>query len=175
MMNQFAPVPYVFVVDTNSYAGNFERELVAYMTGARGDCRVGKTEAKYYEEDMGELGVALTAKLGQYPDDNECYRPATIWPTPNRYNDGDGNHFDGPGRFPAYESVAALFDECPTPEEIDLMKRRAQQYCALAAQGEFSDYHKHEIKIKGFRLITQTVVTKEIIIPAVIETKEQNL
>ena len=32
---------YLFVIDTDSYSGNFEREMCAYCTGQIGDCEVG--------------------------------------------------------------------------------------------------------------------------------------
>jgi hypothetical protein len=33
---------YVFIIDTEQYAGNFEREMCAYCTGILGDCEVGE-------------------------------------------------------------------------------------------------------------------------------------
>ena len=36
---------YGFIVDTDSYAGNFEREMCAYMTGHIGECSVGEEYA----------------------------------------------------------------------------------------------------------------------------------
>jgi hypothetical protein len=32
---------WLFIVDTDSYAGNFERCMCAYMTGQIGECEVG--------------------------------------------------------------------------------------------------------------------------------------
>jgi hypothetical protein len=43
---------YIFVVDTEEYAGNFEREMCAYATGMTGECGVGYEGAKQYAEDM---------------------------------------------------------------------------------------------------------------------------
>ena len=43
---------YGFVVDTESYAGNFERELVAYMTGEIGVCEVGKKIAAIAKKEL---------------------------------------------------------------------------------------------------------------------------
>lgn len=37
---------YILVADTNQYAGNFERELCAYITGQYGECSVGADIAK---------------------------------------------------------------------------------------------------------------------------------
>jgi len=36
----------LFVVDTEQYAGDFERQLVAWMTGQVGECKVGQEEAE---------------------------------------------------------------------------------------------------------------------------------
>jgi len=39
-----------FIIDTNEYAGNFEREMCAYCTGQIGDCGVGEEEAEKFEK-----------------------------------------------------------------------------------------------------------------------------
>jgi hypothetical protein len=81
---------YLFCVDTDSYAGNFERELCAYMTGITGECGVGHEAAKLYEE----AGFKpLDDLVGQAQDDHGCWRPAAIQPTPGWFNDGVGNHY----------------------------------------------------------------------------------
>jgi hypothetical protein len=156
--------PYVFVVDTDHYAGNFERPMVAYMTGAVGECEVGQEEADLFEENG--LFLELTDKTSHELDDHGCARPASIWTTPGRYNNGNGKHFDGnptgAGKYPAYESVAAFFSERPTDEEIEFMKQRAHEYVEYKHQTRPA-YFKDEsqIRIKGFRLITQQVSTQE--------------
>lgn len=159
--------PYVFVVDTDQYSGNFERPMVAFMTGAVGECEVGNTEQELFEEN-GEF-VELADKTSSQPDEDGCYRPAAIWTTPGRYNDGNGKHYDGEpkerGRFPAYESVAVFFDERPTAEEIEFMKRRAAQFVQYW-HDEAPWYRKHVpmIAIRGFRMIEQQVTAKEIVV-----------
>lgn len=45
---------FLFVIDTDAYAGNFEREMCAYMTGHVGDCAVGDDKAKMYHEEETE-------------------------------------------------------------------------------------------------------------------------
>ena len=54
---------YGFVVRTNLYAGNFEREICAYMTGVIGECGVGDE----YEDD--ELASKFQ-NISQEPDDH---------------------------------------------------------------------------------------------------------
>ena len=63
---------YAFVVETNQYAGNFEREMCAYVTGAVGECGVGK--------DMiikDEITVDFD-NIQSVADGNGCYRPASL-------------------------------------------------------------------------------------------------
>ncbi len=86
------PAAFAFVIDTESYAGNFEREFCAYITGIIGDCEVGDIEAARFKfafpgENPFEDIVA------QVPDDNGTRRPVTIWPTPGWFNNGVGGEF----------------------------------------------------------------------------------
>ncbi len=93
--------PYLFVIDTADYAGNFERELCAYVTGRIGDCEVGREMAALFEE---EIGQEPFKNVTCEPDDHGCSRPATIYPTPGWFNHGQGGHFrDG-------DEAAALLD-----------------------------------------------------------------
>lgn len=156
----------IFVVHTNSYAGNFERELCAYITGQVGECEVGDDLAEMFAEEVGEdMQEAFAEIIGSNTDDNGCSRPCEIYPTPGRLNNGVGTHFDAaPGQtgYPAYESVAIYFDEMPTDEMFDLMKARTAEY----AKTEYNraSYYKDrdELFIKGFELIVEeTTVTKK--------------
>lgn len=88
---------YGFAVDTDSYAGGFERELVAHMTGCYGDCDVGKDEALRARREMKRDPSLKKARrwflkyVVNEPDDKGCARPASIFPTPGWFNDGMGN------------------------------------------------------------------------------------
>ncbi len=83
---------YVFVVDTNQYAGSFERELCGYASGMVGECGVGNSEAKKFVADYpGEN--PFSASIAMSPDEHGCHRPVAIWPTPGRFNNGMGGHF----------------------------------------------------------------------------------
>lgn len=50
---------YIFIIDTDSYAGNFERELTAYITGVVGGCEVGDDFAKIYIKDTGGRRISF--------------------------------------------------------------------------------------------------------------------
>lgn len=76
---------YGFIVDTNLYTGNFEREMCAFMTGHVGECGVGIEEVDLYEEQY----VALE-DIEQVRDDEDCSRPVSAYPTPNIWNNGLG-------------------------------------------------------------------------------------
>jgi len=85
---------YIFVIDTEQYAGNFERELVAHMTGQAGECGVGDDLAAAANKELPKDARAwFSNHVRQVADDeNGCHRPAAIWATPGWFNDGHGNH-----------------------------------------------------------------------------------
>ena len=85
---------FIFVIDTNEYAGNFEREMCAYLTGQVGECGVGQEMATvFYKETKAKLGDEYFDNIAHCPDDRGCSRPATIWPNPRYANDGMGGHY----------------------------------------------------------------------------------
>jgi hypothetical protein len=165
----------IFVVHTDSYSGNFEREMTAFITGQIGDCGVGDNEADMFLEDLGEdMKEAFAAIIDQVPDEEhaECCRPTVIWPTPDRYNNGSGGHFDMKdfdpetswlGRpHPAYESVAIFFTAKPTAEMIELMKSRAQLYAETQYNTESWHANRDPLNIKGFQLLKRATTTQVI-------------
>lgn len=90
----FTPVTEnkVIVIDTEQYAGNFERQLCAFITGQYGECGVGSDIA-----DRALPGIQhfqwWKENIAQESDDNDVYRPALIWPTPGWFNNGMGGHY----------------------------------------------------------------------------------
>ena len=47
------PAPWEFIIDTDSYAGNFERELCAYVTGHWDMETHGGDQAEMFEQEVG--------------------------------------------------------------------------------------------------------------------------
>lgn len=93
---------YVFIIDTDQYAGNFERQMVGYITGQYGECEVGEEEAQlFWDHFDGDDTLVQNLRFGStifdgvtpFPDEHGCNRPATIWPTPHWFNDGMGGHY----------------------------------------------------------------------------------
>ena len=133
--------PYVFVIDTADYAGNFERQICAYATGCVGQCGVGHEMADVFLE---ETGLEPFENVCEEMDDHGCSRPASIWTSPN----GDMN------------SVAIFFAERPDKAQVAMMMERAHRFAALPQE----DYGQRPLgkrvsKILGFRLLR---IEKEI-------------
>jgi hypothetical protein len=84
---------FLFVIDTNQYAGNFEREMCAFLTGHVGECEVGDEMAERHRKEMGNAGDSLFSNVVSVSDDRGCSRPATIWRNPRYANDGHGGHY----------------------------------------------------------------------------------
>ena len=121
---------YIFLIDTDHYAGNFERQMTAWCTGIVGDCGVGKAYAGAFLACYGrEIEEVMTR-----PDDNGCWRPTAIFPTPGWSNDGMGHSTaDTSGPSPAYQSVGIFFAERPDSAIITLIQQRAASYQPLSA------------------------------------------
>jgi len=143
-----------FIIDTNSYSGNFEREMTAYVTGAVGDCEVGYQYAEEFKEEEPDSDIGSI--IYQKSNENGIYRPCEIATTPGRVNNGTGVHMDADAdevknlkqTWPAYESVEIFFSEDPSPH-IDMMKERAVEFASFK-----------DIKVVGFRLnVTETTVS----------------
>ena len=142
---------FLFVIDTDEYSGNFEREMCAYVTGRVGDCGVGEEEAAIFDDEAGQSGTDMGELVCENQDNHGCYRPTTVWPTPGWWNDGNGRHYrDGKGpkrknHCPAYQSVGIWMVRKPAAKEIKFMKERARAF----------SNHRSIAKISGFRLVTQ--------------------
>lgn len=85
---------WTFVIDTDEYAGNFEREMCAYLTGILGECGVGEEMAAIARKELPKKILKEFEEIvAQVPDEHGCCRPVTIWPNPNWFNDGMGGHW----------------------------------------------------------------------------------
>ena len=151
--------PWGFVIDTDEYAGNFERPLVAYMTGRVGECEVGEEcAAKYVEAG---LEVDYDCVIDQ-PDEHGCMRPASVFPNPDWWNDGKGNHrrwseAAPKGKaWPAYYSVVAWLGERPSEEVLALWATRAKEF-SIDPQACGAGRFTPKFNITGVRLIEQKI------------------
>ena len=121
------------IIDTEDYAGNFERPMVAYITGQLGDCGVGEgSQLEALAELPEDIREWFDDNVEEHSD-NGCYRPAKIAITPLWANDGKGNFSkvsaDDPTGFPAYLSVAFVVSEWPPDNIIACILERARSFC----------------------------------------------
>jgi len=161
-----------FVIDTDKYSGNFERELCAYITGQTGDCGVGqKIKEHVYSTIPKDKIDTFENLIGVEPDEHGCYRPVKIYTTPGIYNNGMGFHYkEGEENkalvaFPAYQSVAICLNENPNQKIINYMKQRAEEYAKICKDGGAENIggskYSNGFNITGYRLVIEKVTTKE--------------
>jgi hypothetical protein len=109
----------ILCLDTDHYAGNFERETTAYATGVIGDCEVGDEQAaQFIAETDGVSKVILDEIWGKilHVSKDGCARPCDIQITPGWVNDGGGIHY------------RQSFDEPPTPEQLEVWRQNKREY-----------------------------------------------
>ena len=100
---------YLIIVRTDSYAGNFERELCAHLTGIVGDCEVGDD---YVDENIESI---FEGNIKTPPDDNGTRRPVSLGgcSKTREFNSND---------------VVIWFDSIPTEEQQAIIKERAETF-----------------------------------------------
>lgn len=118
----------LLVFDTDTYAGNFERECCAWVTGQWGECDVGKELAQVALQGMSEALQEWAEEGGvtAESDDHGNFRPATIWPTPGFFNDGHGNNW--PDEKKGSEEVRAKYEKVVTDYKRNAYKSYAPQH-----------------------------------------------
>jgi hypothetical protein len=127
---------YVFIIDTNEYAGNFEREMTAFCVGQIGDCEVGYKEEERFKEELGEdFWEVMEGLIEQRADDHGCCRPTEIQPGPDK----------------DYNSVGIFFYDKPKQDIINMIKERAR---------EFTHTKQRTMKILGYRLKKEILSTE---------------
>jgi hypothetical protein len=94
MSSEQPNAPWIFVIDTEDYSGNFERELCAYITGRTGECGVGDDMAEFFDSEVGE---PFENVVDEPDEDGGCLRPTAIWPTPGWFNNGFGGQYRADG------------------------------------------------------------------------------
>lgn len=98
---------FAIVIKTDSYAGNFEREMCAHLTGHIGDCEVGQ---KYVDKT---ISAEFDEIIGNEADDNGCYRPVTL----GCYIKGFTN-----------KDVVIFLENKPTQKHFDIIKERSKTF-----------------------------------------------
>lgn len=129
--------PYAFIIDTNEYAGSFQRELTAYCTGKYGDCNVGENMADLFKDDGIECDF-FDDHIMVAPDEHGCNRPTEIWlePTNQQFN-----------------SVAIFMDMPPDQTAVEIITTRAKEFFKDERVHKLDRYLGEKVEILGFRLV----------------------
>lgn len=86
---------FIVVIHTNSYSGNFEREMAGYVAGIWDGETHGGNQARIFDDETDGEYQGLTDKAGMVPRENgHGGVPVSIWPTPGRLNNGAGFHYN---------------------------------------------------------------------------------
>jgi len=106
----------ILAIDTDTYAGNFEREMCAYITGRVGECDVGAEYASMFDSECPDQASTMDRLVVSVPDEHGCHRPASIFPTPGFWNDGMGNEWPDddwgkPHTVEAYQKAVREYEE----------------------------------------------------------------
>jgi hypothetical protein len=175
----------LFVIDTNSYAGNFERELTAYCTGIVGELGNGEEEAANFKKRCADH-TEIFEDLVELKNDEHGYPwPCEIYPTPGFFNDGMGNEYPDsewgskkvvdayrkeirsyqkqhPGSLPEDDPKTALPSRAPSYQSVAIyLNGKPGQELAGFLRTRAQEYaKKHKFKILGFRLLLQSRTTK---------------
>lgn len=148
---------FSLVIDTDAYAGNFEREMLAACTGVLTEYPTGYSEDEARRYDGPDL-EGLVGRLLNDTDDRAFADRCAIYPTPGWENDGNGEHRripqGTPPRFLAYQSVRVALERMPTPDELVGIKRRA---IAFASRGVRDDC---PFVVEGFRFVRDRIVSQ---------------
>lgn len=128
-----------FVIDTDSYSGNFVREMSSYVVGQcdeHGE-HMGEPYREMYEKELPDnpFEDLVEFRVADPGDDGIMRSPADIAPTPGWSNDGTGR-CKGPGSeeespYPAYQSVAIFLSRRPNRQELRVLTERATSFTAL--------------------------------------------
>lgn len=144
-------VKYQLVVETNSYAGNFEREMTAFATGVLGECGVGEEMI----ESFSTAAVAYSGLKSPFEnlmegvyDDGGCSRPTTI------SQNHDGN----------YHNVTMFMHQRPSDNDLAFITQRIRSYPEYlgASQCEAEDLEILGIKLNRIEISTVTEVIVEL-------------
>lgn len=145
-------VLWSFVVDTKDYAGNFERELCAYV------CGLADEFAHHVEEYFDSFNKEcpddpfedlIDFRINDPGDDGIMIAPMDIVETP----DSNG----------VCNSVRIFLTQEPTEEQFNLLVERAQKFCSLPkSKNKPHKPRPHLIHCRLVKEITTTINVKTV-------------
>lgn len=150
-MSKLIQKTYIFVIETDAYAGNFEREINAYSTGVLGE-HFGheKSEAEefiqYCQENNLDQYMFNDLIDSQYPIGYDgSYNPGPCSISQN--DNGD------------YNNVSIFMYHKPTSEDVEFIKNRAIEF-SKNFKNRFTK-EPRPFNILGFKLFVESKFVDE--------------
>lgn len=145
-------IEYKVVVDTDKYAGNFEREMTAFMTGVVGDCEVGSELQKTFQIECSEdICFEMDNLIAFRLSPHVVYRPCAICENEDK----------------EYNSFEIYLEKKPKKHLFELMRERAYKYAKnkilydSLIYGEELASKRGTLKILNVKLIEVKTIVKE--------------
>lgn len=129
-LNAIFDYGYALVIHTDKYAGNFEREMCAYITGVVSSCNVGRQEAKICWKEA-EKEITDLPPIAYMPTERGALRPCDISEDEKRM----------------YKNVVIFFEQEPNEEQIEFCFNRARKYSSI--------HHSNDIKVLKVSLVSR--------------------
>ncbi|HWY34086.1 MAG TPA: hypothetical protein VNX68_05525, partial [Nitrosopumilaceae archaeon] len=109
-----------FIIDTDSYSGNFERQMCAYSTGQLGDCEVGEELVEK------EIKQKFSSSIGRIRNDRGSMTSVEIATTPGYGNNGLG--FMGDGSPESFKKAKEAYIEYVKEDDLKKAMYRVEFY-----------------------------------------------
>jgi hypothetical protein len=140
---------YFFVIHTDQYARNFERQLCAYLTGQVGECKVGSEMAEIARQEVPYEWIKwCETHIINRPDEHGVHRPVKTYPAPNlEYK------YDSIEPYFKYNSIAIYFNEIPSSKQVSFLKERAYKFSEFYTDEKGKD----PINISGFEVLEEII------------------
>jgi hypothetical protein len=149
---------HILVIDTDSYSGNFEREMTGFVTGVEREELYDRGSAGKTRELHPELAAYFDkwseVIIGDYVFDDEYGdQVCGIMPTPGWSNNGRGHHTKlepSEKRYcPAYQSVGIALSVSELDEDVlETVRMLVDEFAT-----------EQNILILGYRMVTIETVT----------------
>lgn len=156
---------FSLVIDTDTRAGNIEREMLAACTGIACEYATEAAERLAEAYDGPDLGDLVSSIVWDPGDDGITRTPVTIYPTPGWSQGPRGGE---PYRVTAkrlfkchaYMSVRIPLRNEPAPDVLDGIKYRALAFAAAGVVDADGYVDVAPFRVTGFRLIRERVTTQ---------------
>lgn len=171
----------LFVIDTEQYAGDFERQMTAYLTGIVGECGVGKEEALIYRNETKQMCIGrsnrtvedgidvdsdlesdLVCLTNDYVNElvtDKTRRPCEVFATPGWYYNGFNYYRYGNEAAAEAEAVAenCTFKKYPAFLSVAIHLRREPTEEEVAALNKRADEFTRYMEIHPDEFVRQRI------------------